>query len=166
MASAVLSSDQDAVRVETFISAPPERVFQALTDPKQVVQWWGQGGLYRTTESRVDLRPGGSWRSAGVNAEGERFHVEGEYREVDIPKLIVYTWRKSWMPHVETVVRIELTPEGSGTRVLVQHSGFAGIPDAARDHGNGWMRVLGWMQAFIEQGETIDKRPALTAPVG
>jgi len=165
MATAVLTPNQDAVRVETLIAAPPERVFQALTDPRQLVQWWGQAGMYRTTEFQVDLRPGGSWRSVGAGADGSPFHVEGEYREVDPPKLLVYTWRCSWMPGVETLIRLELSAEGSATRVRIEHTGFADKPDAAKDHGNGWVRVLGWMQGFVERNETIDTRPTLTAPV-
>jgi len=165
MATVVLTPNQEAVNVETFIAAPRERVFQAMTDPRQLVQWWGQTGMYRTTDFQIDLRPGGSWRSVGVGADGQPFFVEGEYREVDPPKLIVYTWSCSWMPGVETLVRFELSAEKSGTRVRVHHTGFTGMPDSAKDHGNGWVRVLGWMQAFIEHDETIDTRPALTAPL-
>ena len=40
MATAPIISNQDAVVSEIEIAAPPERVFQALIDPKQVMQWW------------------------------------------------------------------------------------------------------------------------------
>jgi uncharacterized protein YndB with AHSA1/START domain len=158
MATAVFTPSQDAVSCDIFIAAPRERVFQAISDPQQVVQWWGQPGMYRTTDFQMDLRPGGAWRSAGMGADGKEFHVEGVYREVDPPRLIVYTWRSSWMNNLETLVRLELEPEHSGTRVRIQHSGFAGFPAAAKDHGNGWVRVLSWLQAFVERNETIDTR--------
>jgi uncharacterized protein YndB with AHSA1/START domain len=35
MATASITPDQDAVTAEIFVAAPPERVFQAITDPKQ-----------------------------------------------------------------------------------------------------------------------------------
>jgi hypothetical protein len=47
---------------------------------------------------------------------------------------------------------------GTGTVVKIRHSGFAGNLDAAKDHSQGWQRVLGWMQGFVEKGETIDTR--------
>jgi hypothetical protein len=47
---------------------------------------------------------------------------------------------------------------GTGTLVKIHHSGFAGHPDAAKGHSQGWTRVLGWMQAFVETGETVDTR--------
>lgn len=47
MATPSSSPDADAIVNEIHINAPPERVFQALVDPKQVPHWWGQGGVYR-----------------------------------------------------------------------------------------------------------------------
>ena len=54
MATAAVTPDNDAVLAEVFIAAPPERVFQAITDPKQMPLWWGQQGLYRVTEWKAD----------------------------------------------------------------------------------------------------------------
>src|SRR5678816_4341717 len=50
MATVAITPDQDAVVAEIFVAAPPSRVFEAITDPKQVPQWWGQQGMYRITE--------------------------------------------------------------------------------------------------------------------
>jgi len=59
MATATISPDQDFINAEIFIAAPPERVYQALTDPEQAPRWWGQAGMYRVTGWQADLRPGG-----------------------------------------------------------------------------------------------------------
>jgi uncharacterized protein YndB with AHSA1/START domain len=64
MATSAVTPDNDAVVAEVFIAAPPERVFQAITDPNQMPLWWGQQGLYRVTAWKADLRPGGKWQSA------------------------------------------------------------------------------------------------------
>ena len=162
MATITMTPAQDTILVELFIDAPPARVFQAITDPAQLLQWWGQGGIYRTTGWQCDLRVGGSWRSEGVGADGSAFQVSGEYLEVDPPRLLVYTWIASWTPDLKTAVRWELTPQNSGTLLKVRHSGFAGNSKAAQDHSNGWPRVLGWMQAFVEKGYTIDSRGPLS----
>ena len=158
MTNLVTSSNDDAVQTEVFIGAPPERVFNALVDPRQLVQWWGQSDLYRITKMEADVRVGGKWRTEGVGADGQQFHVEGEYREVDLPRMVSYTWRPSYRPGPETLVRFDLLPEGRGTMVRVHHSGFAGDAEAAKSHGNGWIRVLGWMRDFVERNQTIDSR--------
>jgi uncharacterized protein YndB with AHSA1/START domain len=171
MATATITPDHDTVHAEIFIAAPPERVFQALTDPAQMPQWWGQQGLYRITEWKGDLRPGGKWSSVGVSADGTAFRVEGEYLEVDPPRRLVQTWTASYMGTLKTTVYWELEPQtvhglhpsgprkaGTGTLVKLRHEGFASAPEAGASHADGWKHVFGWMQAYIENGETVDTR--------
>jgi uncharacterized protein YndB with AHSA1/START domain len=171
MATATIAPDQDAIQAEVFIAAPPERVFQALTDPAQMPNWWGQQGMYRITEFQAELRAGGKWSSVGVGADGASFKVEGEYLEVDPPRLLVYTWTYSFGGQLKTIVRCELEPRevhglqhrgpqkmGTGTFVRLRHSGFAGHPDDAKDHSRGWVSVLTWLQSFAEKGETVNTR--------
>lgn len=158
MAISTITPDQDTVTAEIHVAAPPERVFQAITDPRQVGQWWGDASQYRATNWQSDLRPGGKWRTDGKGADGKPFYVAGEYLEVDPPHLLVHTWIPSYREGLITTVRWELKPEGAGTRVFLRHSGFAKHPEAGQDHGRGWVRVLGWMQAFVEKGVTVDSR--------
>jgi len=110
MAPISISPDHDTIEAEIFIAAPPERVFQALTDPNQMTRWWGQSGMYRITEWKADLRPGGKWSSVGVDADGTSFRVDGEYLEVDPPRLLVHTWVPSFSSIPSTIVRWELSP--------------------------------------------------------
>lgn len=165
MATATLTPDQNAVLAEIFIAAPPARVFQAISDPNQLPKWWRQEGLYEVTKSTMDLRPGGKWRSEGAGADGTAFWVEGEYLEVDPPRRLVHTWVSSYKG-VDTVVYWDLEPEpinalhpsgprksGTGTRVRLRQEGFAGNLESAKGHGEGWKRVLGWLQAFAERSE-------------
>lgn len=171
MATTQLTPDNDTVVVETFIAAPPARVWEAISDPKQTAQWWGQKGLYRLTNSYSDVRVGGKWFSEGMSDNGEPFRVEGEYLEIEPPKLLVHTWNPSYSNLRGTIVRWELEPHnvqalhpqgphtvGTVTLVRIRHSGFAGNLDQCKGHGDGWMRVLGWMQAFVEKGETVTTR--------
>src|SRR5438128_2273740 len=46
MATIATTSDQDTVVEEIFIAAAPARVFDAITDPNQMPQWWGRQGIY------------------------------------------------------------------------------------------------------------------------
>jgi len=171
MATATITSDQDAIIAEVLIAAPPERVFQAIVDPRQMPLWWGQKDQYRITEWKNDLRVGGRWSSVGTGADGKPFGVDGEYLEIDPPRLLVHTWVANWSGALKTVVRWELEPRewhglqhrgpqktGTGTFVRVRQSGFAAAPKDALDHSRGWLRVLGWMQAYLEEGKTVDTR--------
>ena len=151
------SPDHDVVTCEVFIAAPRERVFQAISDPHQAVQWWGQGGKYRMSEFKMDVRVGGKWSCSGSSATMGDMKIHGEFLEVDPPRSLAYTWTSSWMP-VSTEVRWELEEQGSGTVLKLTHSGFAGNAEQAKNHSIGWTSVIGWLQCFVEKGETIDSR--------
>lgn len=150
---------QDEVTAEIEIAASLERVFRALTDPAQVVQWWGQKGIYRCTNFEAHLRVGGKWRSSGIDARGQNFEVSGTYLEIEPPRLLVTTWVATWTGNVQTTVHWELQPIGEGTLVRIRHSGLAAHPQLAQSY-RGWPRMLGWLQALIERSETVDGRPA------
>ena len=82
----------DTIVKEIKIKAPAERIFEALTNPDQRLKWWGAEGQYRGTHMESDLRPGGKWMTRGVGRGGQPFSVGGEYREIERPRLLVFTW--------------------------------------------------------------------------
>ena len=160
MASSKATGGTDAIVSEIQIAAPPERVFQALVDPEQVVKWWGQLGIYQSKEFEADLRVGGKWRTAGVGPDGRSFEVHGEILEIDRPRVLAYSWVSSWTGDAKTTVRWELQPQKEGTLVTIRHSGFGEHPELAQNY-RGWPRMLGWLQALLERGETVqDRKPA------
>ena len=151
----------DAIEAEVFIAATPQRVFQALVEPQQVLAWWGQAGIYRCTEFEGDLRVGGKWRTAGVSREKDPFVVTGEYLVIESPRVLVYSWVASWTGDAKTTVRWELESENKGTRVRLRHTGLAAYPEIAQAY-QGWPRMLSWLQAFMEKGETVAMRKPAT----
>lgn len=160
MATTNVVNNGDAIVSEVFIAAPLEDVFRAIVDPELVVKWWGGQGAgqsFRCTQFESDLRPGGRWRSAGIDGQGHPFEAFGEYLEVDRPRVLVQTWTASWTAQVQTTVRWELEPVGEGTRLRHEHSGLSALPEVARSF-RGWPRILGWLQVFLEKGETVEQR--------
>jgi uncharacterized protein YndB with AHSA1/START domain len=158
-----ITADRDAIISEIDIAAPPDRVFQALIDPQQVLQWWGQTGIYRCTEFAADVRPGGQWRSAGIGPDGGPFEARGEYIEVEPPRLLIYSWVASWTGALKTTIRCELTRSGKGTQLRLSHGGLASHPELAQSY-RGWPRMLGWLKAFLERGETVETRAPFSVP--
>jgi len=157
MASTFVTPDQDAIVSEIHIAAPPERVFQALIDPKQVMQWW-TSDTCQIDLFEMDARRGGRWRYAtkqstlNVN-DVSKFHCQGEVLEFDPPRLLAYTWIANWHDDKtrRTTVRWELTPEAGGTRVKVTHSGLAQEAVARKDYSEGWPGVVEMLKKFVEK---------------
>jgi uncharacterized protein YndB with AHSA1/START domain len=151
------SADNDAVTCEIFIAAPRERVFEALTDPNQVSQWWGHKGRYHMENFSMDVRPGGKWSTTGVSATSGNISVHGEFLEIDPPRRLSYTWISSWLQKVTNVLW-ELENLNGGTLLKLTHAGFAGDVAATENHTHGWNLALVWLQAYAERGETIASR--------
>jgi len=152
-----ISSDNNVVTSEIFVSVPRERVFEALTDAKQAKQWWGQKEGYHLRDFSLDARVGGKWSTEGSSLKMGAFRVEGEILELDPPRRLAYTWLSSWMPK-NTKVVWELEKQNGGTLVKLTHTGFAGDAEQAKNHTTGWSSVLGWLQAYVEKGETVASR--------
>ena len=52
----------DGVTSEIEISAPIDRVFKALTDPKQLFDWWGREPSVELTKFEMEAKKGARWR--------------------------------------------------------------------------------------------------------
>ena len=125
-------------QLSRLVEAPPHRVFDAMTDPEQVTQWWGPKG-FTCPEVTLDVRVGGSYRIAMQPPEGELFHLAGEYLDVQPPSRLAYTFR--WEPpdpdDRETVARLALRACNGATEVALTQGPFA--TDARRElHEAGW----------------------------
>jgi uncharacterized protein YndB with AHSA1/START domain len=153
-AKSIGTSSNDAVISEIQIAAPPERVFRALIDERELIHWFNDKSC-PVKFWQMDARAGGHYRYATekgavvVNGVSE-FECHGEILEFDPPRLLVYTWYGNWHENksLRTVVRWELTPEGRGTHVKVTHSGLAQEPAARKDYSSGWPGVLENLKKF------------------
>jgi uncharacterized protein YndB with AHSA1/START domain len=84
-------SDRE-IQLTRLFDAPRALVFEAMTRPEHVRQWWGRlGDGYSVPECDIDLRPGGRWRFVNLTPKGIRVVFSGEYREVKPPDRLVFT---------------------------------------------------------------------------
>lgn len=143
-----MSQATQTIVQEIVINAPASRVFDALVDPQKRMKWWGQGQM-QTTHMESDLRPGGAWMMGGAGY-GKPFTVRGEYRAVDPPRLLEFTWLPSWQENAEvSLVRFELTEKDGATTVRLTHSGLS---ERGRESHRGWPQILGWLKNFAQTG--------------
>lgn len=153
MSKTIITPDRDAVISEIEIAAPPERVFQALTTRDQALQW-GTTDAFQVMAWEMDARPGGKWTFTSIEKGTQKeFEHHGEVLEVDVPRVLAYTWFANWHedPLHRTVVRWELAPTSKGTHVKITHSGLAQLPSAATGYSQGWPGLLQDLKRFLEK---------------
>ena len=81
---------------------PPPVLFKACTEPMTLAKWWGPRG-FTTPNIEIDLRVGGRCRCAMPSPGGASFHLLGEFREIDPPSRLAYTFL--WEPQTRMIWR-------------------------------------------------------------
>jgi uncharacterized protein YndB with AHSA1/START domain len=82
------TSDREIVITREF-NAPRELVWEAMTNPKHVVNWWGPRG-FSTTIEEMDVRPGGVWKHVMRGLDGINYPNKSIFKEIVKPERIVY----------------------------------------------------------------------------
>lgn len=117
-----LPSDREVLFTRKF-DAPREVVWDTITDPELIPQWWG----FRrdTTDVKaMDVRPGGKWQYITHTSGGEDVDFHGVYREVKRPEKLVYTFLFGNMPESDGFVEVTLV-ERDGVTELRDRSVFS-----------------------------------------
>ena len=145
--------------IQRVLQAPPERVFDAFTDPQQLQKWWWPNG-FTCPAAEVDLRVGGKYRLAmewpgSIPAEAQfAHHMAGEYYEIDRPHRLVMSGRAVSDEQGELFATlIEVTFEGrdGSTALTVRQSYFEPLPPAEAMGGaeQGWSEQLGKLERLL-----------------
>ncbi|MFZ0827949.1 MAG: SRPBCC family protein [Verrucomicrobiia bacterium] len=71
-------------------NAPRELVWEAMTNPKHVANWWGPRGFSATIEE-MDMRPGGVWKQVMHGPDGANYPNQSIFKEIVKPERIVYS---------------------------------------------------------------------------
>jgi uncharacterized protein YndB with AHSA1/START domain len=131
------------------LPAPPPVVYQAFSDPTELARWWGPEDF--TTQSlEFQARVGNSYRIEMQPPAGDSFYLTGEFREVDPPARLAFTfvWEDPDPDDVETVVALSFRALGERTEVALTQGPFK--TDARRAlHRNGWTDSLDKLAALL-----------------
>jgi uncharacterized protein YndB with AHSA1/START domain len=113
----VTTPSEQEIRMTRLFDAPRDLVFEVMTTPEHVRQWWGRlGEGYSVPVCEIDLRVGGGWRFVNRHPNGEAAFF-GEYREIVPPSRLVFTEIFEQFPDSISVVTTELAEENGKTRM-------------------------------------------------
>ncbi len=71
------------IQLTRLFDAPRSLVFEAMTKPEHITQWWGRlNDGYSVPVCEVDLRVGGKWRFVNQIPSGKLVAFNGVYREI------------------------------------------------------------------------------------
>lgn len=138
---------QNFLELEHRFDAPPDKIFEAWTNPTEMVRWWGPKE-FKTTSFDADVREGGEWRAVMVGEDKKEMPHGGRYLTIDPPRLLVFTFRWEEPDATDTEMRVTFEPDGSGTKLTLTQAPFGDAKE--RDsHAEGWREVLAKLDRFL-----------------
>lgn len=137
-----------AIERSIWIKAPINRVWQAVTEPEQIAQWFSPGTPWRGTGLHV-----GGQISAYDPETGADTHVE-VIEKVEAPHQFM-TRSRAEPPALPQTTVWTLAEEDGGTRLTITNAGYELEPDATRastmeQNAFGFGMMLENFKAFIE----------------
>ena len=124
-------------------------VFEVFTDPDELARWWGPEG-FSTPSLEFDPRVGERYRIEMQPPEGSAFFLTGEFRVVDPPTRLAYTfrWEDPDPDDVETVVDLSFRDFGESTEIVFTQGLFK--TEARRElHRDGWTDSFNKLAALL-----------------
>ena len=127
------------LKIEREFATTPERLFKALSQEAEVLQWWGHDGM-TIPECKLDFSRKGPWHCVLITGDGTRVKMSGHVTHVRDGSSVGFTW--GWHDGddargEETHVTFTVTPCETGARLTIDHRDFAEDAEAER-HLGGW----------------------------
>ena len=134
------------IQREILIPQPPEQVWRAITDSTALAEWMFPNDFVPRVGHHFTFQvpPNPKVRFDGLV-------VRCQVLECEPPSRLVFSWSAGGLDGTQVSFRLE--PDGDGTRVLFEHSGF----DVSQPFGNqafrgaefGWTKMLGQLPAVV-----------------
>lgn len=145
-----MSTDHIA-NASLFINASPEKVWQALTTPELIKQY------FFGTDAVSDWHVGSKLEWKGV-WEGKEYLDKGVILEFNPPRRFSYTYLSSMSgkedkPENYAIVTYELEPINNGTQLTVIQTGSES-KESAEHSGENWTSVFNGMKEMLEKQAT------------
>ncbi|WP_137109225.1 SRPBCC family protein [Rhodobacter sp. SY28-1] len=134
----------------TFISAPPEKVFEALTSADITSRYWGHSNV-------SDWQPGSRWDH--VRTETGVAELTGKVVEHMPPSRLVISWvnkSQETEPEAYSRVTFDVIPYDGMTKLIVTHDDLIKGSGMEQGVSKGWPIVLSSLKSYLETGTGLN----------
>ena len=137
----------------TYIRAPQQKVWDALTRPELQKQYWF--GMHQQT----DWKKGSPWK---LVFEDGRVADAGEVLECEAPKRLVIKWRNEFKPELKeegyTRCVMSLEYDGELTKLTIDHSIDRENAKVINEGvSTGWPKIMSSLKSLLETGNALER---------
>ncbi len=133
-----------------YISTSPEKLWNALIDPKMTRKYWQH-------ENVSDWKPGSKWEHRSSDKE-RTLKLVGKVVESSPPPRLLLTWAfPADEAHEEKHSRVtfEIEPIGDVVRLTVTHDHLEPGSEMLRGITEGWPKVVSSLKSLMEVGRPL-----------
>jgi uncharacterized protein YndB with AHSA1/START domain len=138
----------------TYIRTTREKLWQALTDPTFLQQYW------LSAKPQAEWKLGGKWKI--VFTDG-RLADSGEIAEFDPPRRLAIRWRHELMAELNaegwSLCTMELEDKSGSVKLTITHSMERENSKLIGAVSHGWPQIMSNLKSLLETGAV-----ALTVP--
>jgi uncharacterized protein YndB with AHSA1/START domain len=130
------------LEMKRLLPAAPSVAFAALSEPNELAKWWGPQG-FTIPSTDFDPRVGATYRIEMQPPEGDPFYLIGEFRDVDPPARLAFTfvWEDPDPDDVETAVELSFRDLRGSTELALTQGPF-------KTEGRRALHRDGWTDSF------------------
>lgn len=134
--------EEFAIEQSYYFHTPPKRVFEALTDPKLLVEWF-------LSKARVEPAEGGSYAFDWIGG----YHMVGKVEAYEESKSVSYSWHDKLDGGriADTTASFDVSEKGDGTLLRLRHTGFTD-PEHFAECSSRWGYFLTNMKSVLDHG--------------
>ena len=134
-----------------ILPGPPDEVFAAWTNAESLKQWMCPGSA-SVPVAELDIRVGGRFTIVMRDQDRDYIHT-GEYREIDPPHRLVFTWVSPATREKPTMVTVEFRPHGDEqTELVLIHEQLPDEESTAK-HQRGWQDIASKLVSHLSKKE-------------
>jgi uncharacterized protein YndB with AHSA1/START domain len=137
------------LELDRVFPAPARVVFGLFTEPSELAKWWGPKG-FAVPSLQFDPRAGQRYRIEMQPPAGDAFHLTGEFREVDPPARLAFTfeWEPADPDDDETLVTLSFGDRGDSTEVGLTQGAFK-TDERLALHRDGWSESFDKLERLL-----------------
>jgi uncharacterized protein YndB with AHSA1/START domain len=137
------------LELQRVLPVAPDAVFAAFSEADELAKWWGPRG-FTIPSADFDPRVGRRYRIEMEPPEGDSFYLVGEFREVDPPGRLAYTfvWEPPDPDDTETLVTLSFREVEGSTELSFTQGPFR-TEERRALHRDGWTETLDKLEEHL-----------------
>ena len=135
------------IEVKKDFNVSADMIYDAWLDPKALREFIKPGDIVNVPSPIVDARVGGQFLFEMHVGENKLPH-KGEYKILDRPSKIQFTWNSSNTNNEDSVVTIDIIKTSENSCSLTLTHELLPTEESRNDHNGGWNNILKHLEGF------------------